>query len=160
MPSTVISSPVGVLELTSDGSALTEVLFVDDGELRPETRDLDTDPVLQRTVAQLTEYFDGERTEFDLPLTLAGTAFQKQVWSTLLDIPYAATWSYAELAQRIGQPNAFRAVGAANGQNPIPVIVPCHRVVGANGSLTGYGGGLDRKRTLLQLEAKVRPMLG
>lgn len=159
MPSTVIDSPIGVLELTSDGTALTEILFTN-GELEPERRDLDTDPVLQQAVQQLTEYFDGKRTDFDLPLSFAGTSFQKQVWSTLLEIPYAETWSYAELARRIGQPNASRAVGAANGQNPLPVIVPCHRVVGANGSLTGYGGGLDRKRTLLQLEAQVQPMLG
>jgi methylated-DNA-[protein]-cysteine S-methyltransferase len=157
--STVIDSPIGVLELTSDGTALTEIRFIDD-EVEPERRDLDTDPVLQQTVRQLEEYFDGERTDFDLPLSFAGTAFQKQVWSTLLEIPYAETWSYADLARRIGQPTAFRAVGAANGQNPLPVVVPCHRVVGANGSLTGYGGGLDRKRTLLQLEANIQPMLG
>jgi methylated-DNA-[protein]-cysteine S-methyltransferase len=103
----------------------------------------------------LAEYFAGERQEFDVPLDdAAGTEFQRKVWAELREIPYGETISYAELAQRIGQPTAFRAVGLANGRNPISIIVPCHRVVGSGGSLTGYGGGTDRKQLLLDLEAK------
>ena len=108
--------------------------------------------------AQFTEYFAGQRTEFDLPLDCAtGTEFQRLVWRALCDIPYGETISYGELARRIGQPAAVRAVGLANGRNPLSIVVPCHRVVGTGGKLTGYGGGLDRKRHLLDLEARVRP---
>ena len=108
--------------------------------------------ILVKTCAQLTEYFAGTRTTFDLPLEFSGTDFQLQVWQMLRAIPYGTTTSYGELARRLGDPTASRAVGAANGQNPIPVIVPCHRVIGANGDLTGFGGGLDRKRWLLEHE--------
>ena len=149
-----IDSPVGALEILATGETLTSVHFVGDA---PATRgDLDDDAVLRTTVQQLTAYFAGELTEFDLPLDPHGTGFQKQVWSALTEIPYGETWSYGELARRIGIPTAFRAVGAANGQNPLPIIVPCHRVVGANGKLVGYGGGMERKQVLLELEAKVR----
>lgn len=110
-------------------------------------------PVLRRAVAQLEEYFSGTRTSFDLPLDLqSGTAFQQSVWQALLAIPCGATTSYGMLSQRIGQASAVRAVGAAVGRNPLSIIVPCHRVLGANGSLTGYAGGLERKSALLQLE--------
>jgi methylated-DNA-[protein]-cysteine S-methyltransferase len=105
--------------------------------------------VLVHTIAQLTEYFAGARQVFDLPLALRGTEFQQRVWQTLLDIPHGATWSYGELARAIGKPSASRAVGAANGKNPISIIVPCHRVIGTNGDLTGYGGGMPAKRWLL-----------
>lgn len=104
--------------------------------------------------AQLVEYFAGKRTSFDVPVALRGTPFQLDVWNELRKIPYGHTISYAELAHRIGRPSAVRAVGAANGANPIPVIVPCHRVIGANGSLTGYGGGIERKQWLLALEGR------
>jgi methylated-DNA-[protein]-cysteine S-methyltransferase len=108
---------------------------------------------------QLTEYFDGRRRCFDVPLALVGNAFELRVWDALCEIPYGETVSYGEIARRIGQPDASRAVGLANGRNPIAVIVPCHRVIGANGTLIGYGGGLERKRLLLDLEAGVLPLV-
>jgi methylated-DNA-[protein]-cysteine S-methyltransferase len=121
------------------------------------TRD---ESAFQSVVDQLDAYFDGDLTEFCVDLRLDGTEFQRRVWAGLLAIPYGETISYGELAARIGQPTASRAVGLANGRNPVGIIVPCHRVIGANGSLTGYGGGLDRKRTLLDLErARTQPQL-
>ena len=115
-------------------------------------------PVLQQTVAQLTEYFAGRRIRFDLPLDLAsGTAFQQAVWQALLVIPQGKTLSYGEVSSRIGKPTAVRAVGAAIGRNPISIIVPCHRVIGGSGQLTGYAGGLERKTALLQLEGVIAP---
>ena len=110
--------------------------------------------MLDEAVRQLGEYFAGERRDFDLPLDPVGTPFQLTVWAALRDIPYAETINYGQLAGRVGNPHASRAVGLANGRNPISIVVPCHRVIGANGSLTGYGGGLDRKRTLLELERR------
>jgi len=110
---------------------------------------------LQRLTIQLREFFDGSRTEFDLPLSPRGTEFQKQVWSVLRRIPFGSTRSYQEIATTIGRPAATRAVGAANGSNPIPIVVPCHRVIGSNGSLTGFGGGLPVKRWLLEHEAGI-----
>jgi methylated-DNA-[protein]-cysteine S-methyltransferase len=138
--------------LTSDGTALTGVLF--DAEVDPSWS---TEPcaVLDRAAAQLGEYFAGDRTEFDLPLEPAGTPFQRSTWLALREIPYAETINYGQLALRVGNPKASRAVGLANGRNPISIVVPCHRVIGADGSLTGYGGGLDRKRLLLDLERRV-----
>jgi methylated-DNA-[protein]-cysteine S-methyltransferase len=111
------------------------------------------DPLLVEAADQLRAYFAGELREFDLPLAPRGTAFQRRVWDAVSAIPFGATASYAEIAAVIGTPSACRAVGAANGRNPLPVIVPCHRVVGSTGALTGYGGGLERKRALLDLEA-------
>jgi methylated-DNA-[protein]-cysteine S-methyltransferase len=148
---TTIDSPVGPLLLTSDGTSLTRLLF--DAQPDPSWS---TEPcaLLDRAVAQLREYFAGERTTFDLPLEPSGTPFQLTVWTALRDIPYAETINYGELALRVGNARASRAVGLANGRNPISIVVPCHRVIGANGSLTGYGGGLDRKRTLLELERR------
>jgi methylated-DNA-[protein]-cysteine S-methyltransferase len=107
---------------------------------------------LPEAIRQLGEYFTGQRRKFDLPLRLHGTEFQQRVWNVLREIPYGVTWSYGELARRIDNPNASRAVGLANGRNPISILVPCHRVIGADGSLTGYGGGLERKRWLLAHE--------
>jgi methylated-DNA-[protein]-cysteine S-methyltransferase len=149
---TTIDSPVGPLLLTSDGAALTRLLF--DAEPDPAWS---TEPcaVLDDAVTQLREYFAGERTDFDLPLEPAGTPFQQATWLRLREIPYAETINYGQLALRVGNPHASRAVGLANGRNPISIVVPCHRVIGADGSLTGYGGGLDRKRTLLDLERRV-----
>lgn len=151
-------SPVGELLLTSDGASLTGLWLPDPryGPNRsPEWLPGEEVPVLQNTRRQLDEYFRGERTTFDLPLAARGTPFQQRVWRELMEIPYGITWSYGELAARIGNPNASRAVGLANGRNPISIIVPCHRVIGANGSLTGYGGGLPCKRGLLAFEAGV-----
>jgi methylated-DNA-[protein]-cysteine S-methyltransferase len=151
-----IDSAVGPLELRAGPTTLHAIRFVDTPpDPHEELDDLDSQ-VLRTTITQLKEYFAGERTDFDLPLDIRGTPFQQQVWSMLAEIPYGATWSYAELARRIGAPTAFRAVGAANGQNPLPIVLPCHRVVGSNGKLVGYGGGMDRKSTLLQLEATVQ----
>ncbi len=145
-----MSSPIGELLLTTNGEALTGVYMapheIGDGWRRD-------DAVLLPAVEQLESYFAGDLREFDVPLTLDGTDFQRRVWTALRAIPYGTTISYGELARRIGQPTASRAVGAANGCNPISIIVPCHRVIGANGTLTGYGGGLDRKQWLLKHEA-------
>jgi methylated-DNA-[protein]-cysteine S-methyltransferase len=153
---TTVSSPIGDLLLLSDGVAL-RALWMQAGPtaLVPEAGWVADDGPFGQVTAQLRQYFAGERTVFDVPLTLDGTPFQQRVWSALREIPYATTISYGELARRIGQPSASRAVGLANGRNPISVIVPCHRVIGADGSLTGYGGGLERKQLLLGLEAGV-----
>ena len=153
---TTLDSPVGRLLLTSDGKALTRMHFNSDGDAQPEpdwVRD-DTGAPLADAVRQLGEFFAGNRTQFDLPLAAEGTEFQRRVWDELRAIPYGETISYAELAQRIGNPKASRAVGMANSRNPIGIIVPCHRVIGANGSLTGFAGGLGNKRRLLELEQK------
>jgi methylated-DNA-[protein]-cysteine S-methyltransferase len=149
---TTIDSPVGPLVLTSDGTALTGVLF--DAAVDPAWS-VEPCAVLDRAAGQLGEYFAGERTEFDLPLEPAGTPFQLSTWLALREIPYAETLNYGQLALRVGNPKASRAVGLANGRNPISIVVPCHRVIGADGSLTGYGGGLGRKRLLLDLERRV-----
>lgn len=150
---TRVESPIGELLLVGDGAAL-HGLYMQEGRkpgaVAPGWR---REPgAFRDAVAQLTEYFAGERTRFDLRLELHGTAFQRRVWHALRDIPYGETISYGELAHRAEAPGAARAVGAANGSNPISVIVPCHRVIGSNGTLTGYGGGLERKRRLLELE--------
>lgn len=144
-----IDSPIGELLLTGDGQALTGV-HMQPFEVLPEWR---REPAaFADPEEQLSAYFAGELTEFDLPLAPRGTTFQLRVWNALLEIPYGQTASYGELATAIGRPGASRAVGAANGRNPIAVIVPCHRVIGADGSLTGYAGGVERKRALLELE--------
>jgi methylated-DNA-[protein]-cysteine S-methyltransferase len=150
-----IDSPIGELLLVGDGSALTAVHM--DGDPGPGWR---RDPgALREPAEQLLAYFAGELREFDLPLAPRGTPFQREVWSALREIPYGRTVSYAELAAAVGRPHAARAVGAANGRNPIAVVIPCHRVIGASGALTGYGGGLERKRLLLDLEAGQRSRL-
>jgi methylated-DNA-[protein]-cysteine S-methyltransferase len=146
-------SPIGELLLTGDGTALTG-LYMQAGRRKRIDRSWErSDSAFANAVAQLGEYFDGRRREFDLPLAPRGAEFQIRAWHALREIPYGETVSYGEQARRIGQPDAARAVGAANGQNPIAVIVPCHRVIGADGKLTGFGGGLERKRLLLDLEA-------
>ncbi len=144
-------SPIGRLLLTSDGTALTGLYMEPSRKAQSIDgwiEDVSVAP-LSATVRQLTEYFDGTRREFDLPLRLQGTVFQTRVWRELTEIPYGQTWSYGQLAKRIDKPSASRAVGLANGRNPISILVPCHRVIGADGSLTGYGGGIERKRWLL-----------
>ena len=142
-------SPIGKLRLVSDGFALLSIEF----EGMHGTDGLEQgDDILKRTAQQLAEYFSGRRRDFSLPLVAAGTAFQQQVWSALRQIPFGEMRSYRDIATVIGNIKAVRAVGAANGRNPIPIVVPCHRVIGSNGSLTGFAGGLDAKRVLLELE--------
>lgn len=152
---TVIDSPVGPLTLVGVDGALTG-LYMEQQRHRPGQERFgvnDPGPFGQVT-EQLGEYFAGERDEFELALELVGTEFQRRVWAGLQEIPYGETVSYGELAERIGRPGASRAVGLANGKNPIGIIVPCHRVVGSTGSLTGYGGGLERKQHLLEFERR------
>lgn len=171
---------IGRIGITENGTAITSVFFCDDNlqdtdclanasRLQDTARFLDTSrlqdtsclnettciketPLLQEAATQLSEYFAGNRTAFNIPMSPTGTAFQKKVWQVLQTIPYGETWSYKKVAMAIGNPNASRAVGMANNKNPIAIIVPCHRVIGANGKLVGYAGGLDIKSHLLQLE--------
>jgi len=145
----VIASPVGPLGIETAAGALTAVTF---HARRPISTQLDG--VAADVQQQLNEYFAGRRTTFALPLSPAGTMFQRDVWNALLRIPYGETTSYGQLARTIGRPTAVRAVGAANGQNPIPIIIPCHRVIGSDGRLVGFGGGLNVKRFLLGLEQR------
>ncbi|WP_425265562.1 methylated-DNA--[protein]-cysteine S-methyltransferase [Thermobifida alba] len=150
---TVVDSPVGPLTLVAADGALVG-LYLAEQRHRPAEESFgapDPEP-FDEVTAQLAEYFAGRRTEFDVPLAPAGTPFQRTVWQALLEIPYGQTVSYGRLAARLGRPSASRAVGLANGRNPIGIIVPCHRVVGSSGDLTGYGGGLERKKWLLTLE--------
>jgi methylated-DNA-[protein]-cysteine S-methyltransferase len=153
-----IGSPIGTLTLAGRGRVLTNLRMVDQ-TYEPNRADWSRDPSgFDDAVDQLGAYFAGELTDFDIELDLAGTEFQRRVWKALLTIPYGETRSYGEIAEQIGAPGAARAVGLANGHNPIAIIVPCHRVIGANGSLTGFGGGLGRKRTLLELEKRKASM--
>jgi len=153
-----VESPIGPLTLIARGGVLTHVSMHHQRHTTPPPDGAVTDDAWFKDVAdQLDAYFAGELTSFDLEMDLSGTPFQRSVWSGLCEIPYGETISYGELAQRVGNPNASRAVGLANGRNPIAIIVPCHRVIGANGSLTGYGGGLERKTWLLEHESAHRP---
>ena len=142
--------PPGRIGIIADQHAVYEIL------LRPQESDLPLaeNQLVRATAQQLAEYCSGARKEFDLPLCPEGTPFQLEVWDALLSIPYGETCSYADIARRIGRPKACRAVGLANGKNPLSIVIPCHRVIGANGTLTGYGGGLEMKRFLLDLEQK------
>ena len=151
-----IDSPIGELTLVARDGALVGVHFPS-GAPPAGSREA-TEPVLEAAAEQLREYFAGERTDFDLPLELDGTAFQQEAWRALADIPYGETVSYGEQARRLGRPDAVRAVGAANGANPIAIVLPCHRVIGADGSLTGFGGGLGTKRFLLEHEGALLPL--
>jgi methylated-DNA-[protein]-cysteine S-methyltransferase len=154
MASTVVDSPIGPLGLVASESGLRSVTF-DGGRVRLEGRS----PVLDEAARQLEAYFAGELMAFDLPLELHGTEFQRQCWLALATIPYGQTVSYGEQARRLGLgSDKARAVGAANGQNPLPLVLPCHRVIGADGSLTGFGGGLHVKRFLLELEGALLPL--
>ena len=155
-----MGSPIGELGIVADGAGrLVKIAFLDRGEDLAAGLDLEAgdelieDPALtERATRQLGEDFNRRRKNFHLELAPRGTRFQLLVWRALADVPYGETTSYAEIAARVGRPGAARAVGRANGTNPIPIVVPCHRVIGADGSLTGYGGGLDAKRALLELE--------
>jgi methylated-DNA-[protein]-cysteine S-methyltransferase len=150
-----LATPIGELLLAGDDEALALVSFPE-GSMRrdPDDNWIYNEKPFAAARQQLTEYFAGERQEFDLPLKLRGTEFQLSVLDALQKIPYGETMSYSDIAQRIGRPKAVRAVGAANGRNPIPIIVPCHRVIGSHGDLTGFGGGLETKEALLRLEAE------
>lgn len=151
----IISSPVGKLTLVASDEGLAAILWENENPNRVPLENMVEDsehPVLKETTRQLQEYFSGQRKSFNLPLDFQGTAFQKKVWEALLTIPYGETRSYAQIALQVESPNAVRAVGAANGKNPISIIAPCHRVIGSNGSLTGFAGGLEAKTFLLSLE--------
>lgn len=152
---TVIDSPIGPITLVARDGALL-ALYMEEQRHRPkDDYGQYADDGFDDAIEQLEAYFAGTLREFDLTLRPHGTEFQKKVWAQLRHIPYGETWSYGELAERIGNPNGARAVGLANGRNPISIIIPCHRVIGANGSLTGYGGGLSRKQELLDLEQRI-----
>jgi methylated-DNA-[protein]-cysteine S-methyltransferase len=152
-------SPCGRMLLVADGDALCGAYFVGQKHMRETDADWVRDPgspVFARTKRQLDEYFQGKRKSFDMPLAAAGTPFQRAVWKAIAGVGFGQTISYAELARRAGRPGSARAAGAATGRNPIGVIVPCHRIVGADGSLTGYAGGIDKKVALLELEGRAR----
>nr|WSW42813.1 methylated-DNA--[protein]-cysteine S-methyltransferase [Streptomyces sp. NBC_01001] len=154
---TVVESPYGRLTLVATDGVLSG-LYMTGQRHRPAEESFGervaaTEEPFPEVVRQLAAYFAGELTEFDVPVRLEGTAFQRSVWDQLARIPYGETWSYGELAAKLGKPNASRAVGLANGKNPVSIIVPCHRVIGASGSMTGYGGGVERKVRLLAFEA-------
>ena len=154
----LMPSPVGELKLVGSERGLAAILWEDDDPARVRLGPLVEDvnhPVLLEARRQLEEYFAGKRTAFSLKLDFSGTDFQRQVWSALLTIPFGETRSYGQIARQIGRPSAVRAVGAANGKNPISIVAPCHRVIGANGALTGFAGGLEVKATLLKLESSV-----
>jgi methylated-DNA-[protein]-cysteine S-methyltransferase len=153
---TVIETPIGPLTLVATATALREVRFPNGRPVGPEDGPADpAHPVLAAAARQLAEYFAGERRRFELPLDPQGSPFQRAAWRGLLTIPYGETVSYGEQARRLGHPGKARAIGAANGSNPLPIVVPCHRVVGADGSLTGFGGGIETKAWLLHHERRV-----
>jgi len=150
-----IASPIGLLFVTLEADHLTNVCIFQQKrtvEVQPEW--IASERPFQSLTRQLNEYFLGKRRSFDIPIRFSGTDFQQLVWKELINIPYGTTTSYGELARRIGNPKAVRAVGLANGQNPIPIIIPCHRVIGSNGKLTGFGGGVHNKAMLLSLESR------
>ena len=156
-----VDSPVGPLMVIADNTGITHILFpthtlADLGLVSEDVPEAKDDPVLLNAARQLAEYFDGDRTAFDLPLHVEGNDFEVDVWFAMRSIPYGETISYGEQSDIAGHPGAFQAVGAANGRNPIPIVVPCHRVVGSDGSLVGFGGGLDVKRFLLDLESGIQ----
>ena len=152
----ILDTPIGALRLVSNGTQLVMIEF--DGRYSELATGEDTcDPLLASTANQLREYFAGRRDHFDLPLAPAGTAFQRSVWAALEEIPWGEVRSYRDIAIAIDRPAAVRAVGAANGRNPLPIVVPCHRVVGSDGSMTGFAGGLAIKRQLLELEGALAP---
>lgn len=154
-----MASPVGQLKLVANEQALVAILWDNENPKRVRLAELIEDvshPILLNTQQQLIEYFSGQRKVFDIPLDFEGTDFQKQVWSALLTIPYGETRSYKQIAQQLGNEKAVRAVGNANGKNPISIVAPCHRVIGAGGALVGFAGGLDKKEILLRLEFKHR----
>ena len=160
MKYTIVDSPIGRLLLAGDDTALRLLWFVEGRQVAaPESSWTEDAQPFREVSAQLSAYFAGRLRDFSVPVEPGGTPFQSRVWRALQDIPYGETESYGALARRLGDPKAVRAVGLANGANPISIIIPCHRVIGANGSLVGYGGGLPTKRALLDLEQGQRPLL-
>lgn len=155
-----VDSPIGPVTLVASDAGLRAVLWETDSanwvHLDAHPHEDPSHPVLSEGIIQLVAYFAGDRCSFDIPLDLQGTAFQHSVWGLLRTIPHGETWTYGQIAERLGRPGAARAVGAANGRNPLPIVVPCHRVVGSDGSLTGYAGGLEKKAWLLAHEQGVR----
>lgn len=147
----ITKGPLGKMQVVWNDDGITHIDFEDEMP-EPQSEWKKVSASKSEAVLQLNEYFSGKRKDFKLPLAPAGTDFQQKVWKALMDIPYGTTTSYGELAKRIGRPKASRAVGAANGQNPVAIVIPCHRVIGSNGKLTGYAGGLHRKEALLNLE--------
>lgn len=159
----VMKSPVGELTLVARGDSLVAILWENDKPGRVKTGPLTEDKehlVLLETQRQLEQYFAGERQQFELPLDFAGTEFQRKVWGALLTIPFGETRSYLEIAKQLGNPGAVRAVGAANGRNPISIVAPCHRVIGSSGALTGFAGGMEAKAWLLRLEGGEKGVRG
>lgn len=152
METAYLKSPVGVLEIKGNQNGLVSVHFMDSEEIPSAS----IPEVLQPVIEQLKEYFDNSRSKFDLRLAPEGTQFQKKVWEKLKDIPFGKTTSYQQMANELGDPKVIRAAASANGKNPIAIIIPCHRVIGSDGSLTGYGGGLHRKKWLLEHESPVK----
>lgn len=144
-----IKTPLGEIGIWADDIAVKKVLFCDQ---QSDTEN--TNSITQQTAKQLNEYFLGKRSQFELPLDPEGTSFQKQIWNELVKVHFGSTKTYLYLAEKINNPKSVRAVGAANGDNPIAIIIPCHRIIGSNGKLTGYAGGMERKRWLLEFEAK------
>ncbi|WP_415881732.1 methylated-DNA--[protein]-cysteine S-methyltransferase [Neptuniibacter sp. QD34_54] len=151
MYAAIMNTALGSLLIKANNSAITSIHFLQDNETVPE---LLGNALTNQCVSELSEYFAGKRVRFDVPLAPNGTKFQQSVWNALNDIPYGKTCSYGEVAKKIGKPKAARAIGMANNRNPIPIIIPCHRVLGSNGNLTGYAGGLENKSYLLNLETK------
>lgn len=151
MYAAIMNTALGSLLIKANNSAITSIHFLQDNETVPE---LLGNALTNQCVSELSEYFAGKRVRFDVPLAPDGTKFQQSVWNALNDIPYGKTCSYGDVAKKIGNPKAARAIGMANNRNPIPIIIPCHRVLGSNGNLTGYAGGLENKSYLLNLETK------
>lgn len=154
MKEAYLNTGVGLLRFEVEENALTTIEFSEGEEVDSDP----TDPLLQECVFQMKAYFKGHLKEFDLPINLRGTEFQKKVWQKLIELPYGSTDSYLNLARNLGDVKAIRAVASANGKNPIPIVVPCHRIIGSDGSLTGYAGGLWRKKYLLEMEAEEKQM--
>ncbi len=150
MNKTQIETIVGWLEIIEDNNTIININYID----KPNEKNKDISYYLNKTIVQIEEYFLGKRKIFDLKLKPEGTEFQTEVWKEILNIPFGKTKTYQEIAEKIGDPSGARAVGNANNKNPIPILIPCHRVIGANGSLTGYAGGIDKKNLLLNHEAK------
>lgn len=148
-----IDSPLGTVRISANPTGITEVAFVS------QSSKAEPSALTKKAAEQLMAYFSGHLTQFSLPLAASGTAFQQQVWQALVKVPFASTCSYADIARHLANPKAVRAVGAANGRNPIAIIVPCHRIIGANGTLTGYAGGLEKKAWLLKHEQRHKALL-
>lgn len=149
----IYESPIGKIGIKDNGHSIIEVYFIKEAE--DQELELKETALIREAGRQLEEYFQGKRNDFDLPLEPKGTPFQKSVWEALITIPYGETRSYKEVAQKVNSPKAYRAVGMSNNKNPISIIIPCHRVIGANGKMVGYGGGLDIKEYLLNLESQI-----